>query len=813
MDEAPPPRGKFRFGEVILDLSSAEIERGGVRQRLPDQAFEVLEVLTSNPGTVVTREELIARLWPKTTFIDTEAGLNSAVKKLRASLGDDADHPRFIETVPRRGYRFIAAIEPSVLATTAPPPGIPAAPEAVSSATVEAAEPPPRTRRYVLIATLAVASAIALVAWLGRGAPSSRAPVLGPADLATSPSGNVAVLPFLNLTGDPQRDDLALGFAESILHELAQLRGVNVIAHTSSFAFRNKAGDVREIGRKLNARYVLEGSLQGSAQRMRITTQLIDTATGTHLWSQSFDRPTTDLFAIQDEISHEVAKALRVSVTDADGEPLRSSGTHNLDAWLAFQQGRELAATRRVANLDAAVTSLENAVQLDPQFARAYVELAEAYLLRSRYSASEGTTAEVRDRRRAANDAVAAVARALAIDPKLGDALVVRGHAASYVEDYVGAETDLRAGLALSPNNARGYQLLGELLVDELGRDEEGMALIGRARLLDPLEPRAPYYLGIVAYLRSNFADAQRWFLAALELRPDYAPALGRLSMVSLSRGQFADAVKYAERALRADPRSSWVRDELVEAYWEIGEIESVRRLLRSASTADPIVAAELLFLDGDYRRAGALVYADPDRSGFCAVNIVPFIVLEHARVTKDYTRARGFFEQNMAGLNKGPATASLRGDLVVKSGAEYAASLLAQIMQLSGDRARARHLLETTLAQLDRAEPPLALERCVNVGRTRARVLALLGRDGEALDTLKRALLRENSWYYGWYLFDRDSAFAHLQTNSEFQALRAAYRAHIEAEQRKLAELRASGLVGSIAAPRADSSAGTDRP
>jgi TolB-like protein len=346
---------------------------------------------------------------------------------------------------------------------------------------------------------MAAAGAL-LVAWFATGVFWSRTPNSPRTDAAKVPSGNVAVLPFLNLTGDARQDHLALGFAENVLHELAQLRGINVIAHTSSFALRRDVGDIREIGRKLNARYVLEGSLQGSAARIRITTQLIDSTSGTHLWSKSFDRPAEDIFAVQDEIA---------------------SGTRNLDAWLAFQQGRELAATRRSANLDAAVTSFESAVKLDSQFARAYVELADAYVLRYQYSTPEGPGAALREKRQATDDASEAVSRALAIDPNLGDALIVRGYAASLVDDYDRAEADYRAGLVLTPNSARGHQLLGELLVDQRGREEEGLAMIERARLLDPLEPRGPYYEGIIALLRGDAGQAERLFLSALELRSD----------------------------------------------------------------------------------------------------------------------------------------------------------------------------------------------------------------------------------------------------------------------------------------------------
>jgi TolB-like protein/DNA-binding winged helix-turn-helix (wHTH) protein/tetratricopeptide (TPR) repeat protein len=791
MDEAPLLRGQIRLGDVILDLSSAEIERDGVRQRLPEQAFEVLELLVERPGALIRREELIARLWPKTTYIDTDAGLNTAVKKLRAALGDDADRPRYVETIPRRGYRLIVPVQPVAAPRDKAGPSVALLGAGVAEPE-NAAGQAPRTRRW-LIGTLMAAAGALLVAWFAGSIFWSRTPSAPRTDAAKVPSGNVAVLPFLNLTGDARQDHLALGFAESVLNELAQLRGINVIAHTSSFALRRDV-DIREIGRRLNARYVLEGSLQGSAARMRITTQLIDSTNGTHLWSKSFDRPAEDIFAVQDEIAREVATALRLGVADSERMPLRSSGTRNLDAWLAFQQGRELAATRRGANLDAAVASFESAVKLDSQFARAYVELADAHLLRYQYSTPRGPGAALRGKRQAADDASGAVSRALAIDPNLGDALIVRGHVASLVDDYDRAEADYRAGLVLSPNSARGHQLLGELLVDQRGREEEGLAMIERARLLDPLEPRGPYYEGIVALLRGDAGQAERLFLSALELRSDYAPALGRLSWLNWGRGQFAEAVKYGERAARADPWSGWIGDILIASYREIGEIESARRLLLP-EWSDRLDAAGIRFFDGDYRAAAALVYAEPDRADLCDSSVTPYVLLEHARVTKEYTRTGRFLRQHAGRIGES-ATVTLRADPpVVGPGAEQAATVLAQLIAFSGDRAHARRLLQTTLAQLDHAVLPLS-GKCVNVNRTRARALALLGRGAEAIDALERAMMRDNAWYHGWYLFDRDPAYASVHTDPKFQALRAAYRARIDAEQQKLAELRAAGLV-----------------
>jgi TolB-like protein/DNA-binding winged helix-turn-helix (wHTH) protein/Tfp pilus assembly protein PilF len=771
------------FGEVTLDRASAELELNGTRQRLPDQAFQVLELLTARPGQLVTREDLIARLWPKATYIDTDAGLNTAVRKLRAALGDDADHPRYVETVPRRGYRFIADVEParSTAAGDTPPPERTPLPAAGPA-------PPQLVRRVpVLIWLLIAAVGAALVAWLARGPLLTRAPADSVAAASVLPSRNVAVLPFLNLTGNSRQDYLALGLAENVLHQLAQLREVNVIAHTSSFRFGGRSEDIREIGRKLNSRYLLEGSVQGSSARLRVTTQLIDATTGSHLWSKSFDRAPEDLFAVEDEIATEVAKALQLSVNFA-AEPLRHSGTQNPDAWLAFQQGRMLVSTRKYENLVAAVASLEQAVQLDPHFADAYVELANACLLQARYRPFMGAEAARRLVRQATEQAVSALNRALGIDPKLGDALIIRGAVAMFLDDTTKAEADLLDGLALSPNSARGHQLLGELLAGYPARTEEALARIERARLLDPLEPRGPYYQGLVESLRGNVAEAERLLLASLQLRPDYAPALTRLATLSWRwRGQFADAVKYSEYALRAEPQGLFVRVPAITLYLEMGDIAAAQSLAPSGASVG-IQTVALPLYGGDYGNAAALLYTDPEYFTACDWSSDSYALLEQARASGQYLRARRFLEQHASIVTQGNAP-------LVKPGAEHAATVVAQLLESSGDHERARRLLEEVLKQLDRATLPTS-GNCVHVTRTRARTLALLQRDAEAMVDLKRATLGENAWYHGWYVFERDPAYAHLRDDPEFRSLRASYRARVNLEHIKLAQLRSTGLI-----------------
>jgi TolB-like protein/DNA-binding winged helix-turn-helix (wHTH) protein len=756
---APPARhGKVRFGDFELDLASAEIERQGQRQRLPDQAFEVLALLIARCGELVTREELIAALWPTTTYIDTDAGLNTAVKKLRSALGDDAEAPRYIETVPRRGYRFLVEYQPVV---------------------------PRRGGRW--IAVLGACALLGVGYWLW---PKQAHNTVATAVSGSTPAAanNIAVLPFLNLTGKSQYDHLALGLAENVLHQLAQQDRVGVIARTSSFQFQDRTLDVRDIGRKLNTRYLLEGSVQESAGQLRVITQLIDADNGAHIWSKSFDRPQQDIFDVEDEIALAVANTLQIGARNSQAEPLRHSGTANPDAWLAFAQGRALATTRNFANLEAAVRHFQRAVQLDPQFANAYVELADVYQHLPLYAPPQSDA----DRRAAIKRSVelsrTTADRALALDPSLGEALIVRGLAARSVDDWATVEADLRAGLAVSPNSARGHQGLGELLVEIRRQDDAGLALMQRAQLLNPLEPRSTYYMGWVEMRRGNIDAAERWLQASLQIDPNYSPALARLSFVSWQgRGRFADAVKYAELALRADPQAEWIRDNVIANYLLLGDKAAAESLMPKTPVNASLDMA-VSFINGDVRRAAKVLFQHMEQFAACDTSSAGKILIEYAHTTHDYERARQLLERSAKLTGSGD-------DVVIPVGSEYAVAFLAHTLLQTAQQNRARALLLADLAQLERSTTPVT-GRCSHVLRNRARVLALLGRRAEALTLLEQILLNENSWYDGWFLFDRDPIFAGLRGDARFANLHRAFREHMDAERAQLAKYRALGLV-----------------
>ena len=309
----------MRFGDFAVDLCSGELRKGGTRIKLQVQPFQVLRFLLEHPGELVTREELQKRIWPVDTFVDFDQGLNNAVRKLREALADDAEKPRFIETLSKRGYRFIGSVEEhGNQARTLP------------------------------------ATAVALTV------------------------DSIVVLPLTSMSADPEDEFFADGITEEIINALTQIEQLHVVARSSAFSFKGKHIDPRIVGEQLGVRRVLEGSVRRADNRLRITVQMVNAVDGYHLWSERYDREMKDIFDIQDEIARSVAERLKVTLEGGGQERLVKAGTKNLEAYSLYVKGRALL-YRRGSAISRGVEYLERAVKLDPQYALAWAGLADSY--------------------------------------------------------------------------------------------------------------------------------------------------------------------------------------------------------------------------------------------------------------------------------------------------------------------------------------------------------------------------------------------------------------------------------------------------
>ena len=291
-----PSKGKrvIRFGAFELDVQSGELRKQGLKTRLTPQSFQVLLLLLERPGDVVTREELRHELWPADTFVDFDVGVSSAVKKLRDALGDPAENPRFVETLPRRGYRFIAPVEePAALAAEEP-----AAPEQGVAGGARRLE---WARRGAVAAVALVVVGLALSAARGwrRGG------------FASAPIRSIVVLPFQNLTGNREQDYFVDGMTEALTTDLAQIGALKVISRTSAMQYKQASKSLPLIADELGVDAVVEGAVTRSGDRVRVTAQLIQASTDRHLWARSYDREVRDVLALQGEVARAIAEAVR----------------------------------------------------------------------------------------------------------------------------------------------------------------------------------------------------------------------------------------------------------------------------------------------------------------------------------------------------------------------------------------------------------------------------------------------------------------------------------------------------------------------
>ncbi len=604
----------------------------------------------------------------------------------------------------------------------------------------------------------------------------------------------VAVLPFQNLSNSPDDEVLAMGIAEAVLHQLANLQQLDVIARTSSFAFRGKSDDAREIGRQLRAGYLLEGSVQSDRTRLRITTQLIDARTGAEVWSMRFDRQPRDLFAVQDEIAVQVTQALELTL-DADAtERMKGQGTENLEAYLEYLQGRSLSQGDRVTDVMQAIGHFEQSIAKDPQFARGYVALARAELFVAEYDVTEDRQARFNS---AEEHARALIERALAADPDSGEAYLARASLEAY-SDLAAAEADYRRGLELSPNSAEGYAGLATVLYETPARRDESLELLDRARKLDPLQPAYDVQRAVfLVYERSDVRGANDLLADVLRRNPDYLPAMTRLCELSgYLMGEAAAGVEYGERALALEPRAEATLRTLIRLYLDTDDREAAERLA-DASDGDRSPRWLLIFVyDRDWRRAGEAAYESMARGTLFTQDeqLATIAIRMHARTTGDYARARTTLE-DMSGLEwdaAGQPSMPKRA-----SGIRDAAIGVADLLLAEGESAKARKLLDLIL---DRMHQEVDVEGRSEYWYQSSHViaLALAGQNDAALAMLERTVDNRSAMERRWWQLEVDPALDPLRKDGRFQDVLRAVQKNAEEQRRKLDQMRADGRVPS---------------
>jgi TolB-like protein/DNA-binding winged helix-turn-helix (wHTH) protein/cytochrome c-type biogenesis protein CcmH/NrfG len=537
------PSNRVRFGAFELDLSTGElrsIEAPDPNNKvlLREQVFQVLRMLLEREGKIVTREEIQSRLWADDTVVDFDHSINATIKTLRRALGDSADNPRYIETLARRGYRLMLPIQ---YLESAPETALEKDRERRERSAAEISQNTVRVQEKVhrqinpdsWKAALVLASAVILgagyMSWRHfRSTPLPRKIML-------------AVLPFQNLTGDPNKEYLADGLTEETISQLARLNPeqLGVIARTSVMGYKHKDERLDQIGRDLSVQYVLENSLRESGDHMRLTAQLIQVKDQTHLWSQDYDYPAKDILNVEDDVAKAVTREIRVRLTSQQQAELAQSHPVNPEAFDAYLQGYYHFERDTNKDADMAAKYYERATQLDPSYALAWVGLSRA----RNWQANVGLVPAAEGQRLARE----AVERALALNPNLAEAHTQMGRIKQQVDfDWAGADSSFQRAVALAPGNPEVVRTAA-FPAAILGRFDEALQLNRRAVDLDPLNADSWESFAETEFFMGQLDQAAANSRKALELNPDVVAAHMVLSQIYVIQGRPQDALHEIE--------------------------------------------------------------------------------------------------------------------------------------------------------------------------------------------------------------------------------------------------------------------------
>lgn len=502
MEKIAPPTHVVRFGHFELDLRTGELRKQGVRTKLQEQPFQVLAMLLEHPNQVVTREELRNRLWPADTFVDFDHSLNRAINKLREALDDSADTPFFIETLPKRGYRFLAPVDGR-----------------------------DGTKRST---------------WID----------------------SIAVFPLSTFLPDPDLEYLSIGIPGSVIHSLSHIPGLRVIAW-NSLSRQGKEEDPLAVGRSVGAMVILIGRIWQRGSKLRLHVDLLDTANGEAVWGEQYDRDLTELFAIHDSIAREVSARLRVKLTGEDTDRITKRYTENVEAYQLYVRARRWCEKRSAEGFKRATEYLTRAIEIDPNFALAYAEMAQVISVPCYYGVVDPNIAYPKAR--------AAALRALEIDSNLPEAHEVLATALkNYDWNWETAEKEYKLTIHLNPNYATAHYHYSYLL-GEQGRFEEAIHEATEAVSRDPMSPLLNAGLAFVLLYARRLDRAIEQALTTLEVDPNMVLSYWTLGVAYEMKGLFDEAIDAYQRGIDAGSVPPVSQSFLVHAYARSGQFDKAR--------------------------------------------------------------------------------------------------------------------------------------------------------------------------------------------------------------------------------------------
>jgi TolB-like protein/DNA-binding winged helix-turn-helix (wHTH) protein/Flp pilus assembly protein TadD len=569
MPEAHPLPELLRFGIFELDLRAGELRKNGLRVRLQEQPFQVLAMLLERPGEIVGRQELQKKLWPADTFVDFDHGLNKAINKLRDALGDSAESPRFVETVARRGYRFLADVKAADAVPVRSPEKAPTSlsaevrdgPDFASKpALVKPPLPSLAWKTPVVVLLVLVAS---LAVWKLRSG-NHASPIIR----------SLAVLPLESLSTDASQDYFADGMTDELISDLGQISTLRVISRTSVMAYKHARKPLPQIARELNVDAVVEGTVLRSGDRVRITAQLIDAATDKHLWSQSYEGELRDTLALQNKVAGAIANQIRTNLNSTEQAALKKATVVNPEAYESYLKGRYFWNKRTAGGLQKAIDYFNEAIEKNPDYAEAYAGLADAYSLAGDWK--YGLIAP----RDAYPKAKAAAVKALSLDDNLGEAHISLAFCLDNFDwDWESAGREFTRGIELSPGYAIGYEWYGWHLAS-LGRHDEAVAEVEKAASLDPLSLSIGADLAEELLVAHRFDEAIQQSRKTVILDPFFAPAHYVLGQALVQKHNYKEGIAELQKAVELSPGSTAFTANLAYAYAVSGMRDEAAKIL-----------------------------------------------------------------------------------------------------------------------------------------------------------------------------------------------------------------------------------------
>ncbi|HWZ81756.1 MAG TPA: winged helix-turn-helix domain-containing protein [Terriglobales bacterium] len=493
----------IQFGVFEVNLRAGELRKRGIKIKLQEQPLQILQILLENPGELITREELQQRIWPADTFVDFDHGLNNAIRRLREALGDSADSPHYIETLARRGYRFIG----SLVAAT-PAPAIP----------------------------------------------------------------SIAVLPLENLSRDPEQEYFADGLTEALITNLAKIGALRVISRTTAMHYKGVHRPVPEIARELKVDKVVEGTVQRSGDRVRISAQLIDAATDSHVWAESYESDVRDVLGLQARIAKAIAAEIQVQLTPREQAHLAHNRQVNRDAYEAYLKGRYHWYKRTAGGLRKAGEYFEQAIEIDPNYAAAYAGLADTAATALFWGFVPPEQAFAR--------AKAAAQKALLLDETMGEPHAALGFSLQNFDfDFASAEREFRLCIQLSPGYSIGHMWYGGCL-GAAARFEESFAEARLAVQLDPLSVIVRWAAAHYFVFGRRYDTAMDYARTAVEIDPNLPMTRMIMGIVSEAHGDDQLAIAEFQEAVRLSGGTPLQLALLSRAYGCAGEMENGHRVL-----------------------------------------------------------------------------------------------------------------------------------------------------------------------------------------------------------------------------------------